>query len=171
WGVRVVRVEIQRIDPPPDVMSAMHEQMKAERTRRAVVTEAQGRREAAITTAEGAKAGAILEAEGSKAKQVLEAEGRAEAVRKFAEAEKFRQTAVAEGEAAAIRSVYQAIHDGNPSNDLLAIKYLETLQKLGDGQATKIIVPTELGGLAGALAGVTELLERTGSNGRATSKS
>ena len=166
WGVRVVRVEIQRIDPPPDVMSAMHEQMKAERTRRAVVTEAQGRREAAITSAEGAKAAAILEAEGVKAKSVLEAEGRAEAVRKFAEAEQFRQTAVAEGEAAAIRSVYQAIHDGNPSNDLLAIKYLETLQKLGDGQATKIIVPTELSGVAGALAGVTELLDR-GSNGRA----
>ena len=170
WGVRVVRVEIQRIDPPPDVMSAMHEQMKAERTRRAVVTEAQGRREAAITTAEGAKAAAILDAEGTKAKQVLEAEGRAEAVRRFAEAEQFRQTAVAEGEAAAIRSVYQAIHDGNPSNDLLAIKYLETLQKLGDGQATKIIVPTELGGLAGALAGVTELLERSGANGRTDAK-
>ncbi|MFP5321954.1 MAG: SPFH domain-containing protein [Acidimicrobiia bacterium] len=167
WGVRVVRVEIQRIDPPPDVMTAMHEQMKAERTRRAVVTEAQGRREAAITTAEGAKAAAILEAEGSKAKAVLEAEGRAEAVRKFAEAEQYRQSAVAEGEADAIRAVYQAIHDGNPSNDLLAIKYLETLQKLGDGQATKIIVPTELSGVAGALAGVTELLERTASNGRA----
>ncbi len=167
WGVRVARVEIQRIDPPPDVMSAMHEQMKAERTRRAVVTEAQGRREAAITSAEGAKAAAILEAEGSKAKSVLEAEGRAEAVRKFAEAEQYRQTAVAEGEAAAIRSVYQAIHDGNPSNDLLAIKYLETLQKLGDGQATKIIVPTELSGVAGALAGVTELLERTSANGKA----
>jgi len=166
WGVRVVRVEIQRIDPPPDVMSAMHEQMKAERTRRAVVTEAQGRREAAITSAEGAKAAAILEAEGIKAKAVLEAEGRAEAVRTFAEAEQFRQAAVAEGEAAAIRSVYQAIHDGNPSNDLLAIKYLETLQRLGDGQATKIIVPTELSGVAGALAGVTELLERSG-NGRA----
>jgi regulator of protease activity HflC (stomatin/prohibitin superfamily) len=170
WGVRVVRVEIQRIDPPPDVMTAMHEQMKAERTRRAVVTEAQGRREAAITTAEGAKAAAILEAEGSKAKSVLEAEGRAEAVRKFAEAEQYRQTAVAEGEADAIRSVYQAIHDGNPSNDLIAIKYLETLQKLGDGQATKIIVPTELSGVAGAIAGVTELLERSGSNGRAAAK-
>jgi len=167
WGVRVVRVEIQRIDPPPDVMSAMHEQMKAERTRRAVVTEAQGRREAAITSAEGAKAAAILEAEGSKAKAVLEAEGRAEAVRKFAEAEQYRQSAVAEGEAAAIRAVYQAIHDGGPTNDLIAIKYLETLQKLGDGQATKIIVPTELAGVAGALAGVTELLERSGPNGRA----
>ena len=166
WGVRVVRVEIQRIDPPPDVMSAMHEQMKAERTRRAVVTEAQGRREAAITTAEGEKASAILQAEGVKARSVLEAEGRAEAVRTFAEAEKFRQQAVAEGEADAIRSVYQAIHDGNPSNDLLAIKYLEALQKLGDGQATKIIVPTELAGVAGALAGVTELLDRSSaSNG------
>jgi regulator of protease activity HflC (stomatin/prohibitin superfamily) len=167
WGVRVVRVEIQRIDPPPDVMTAMHEQMKAERTRRAVVTEAQGRREAAITTAEGAKAAAILEAEGSKAKAVLEAEGRAEAVRKFAEAEQYRQSAVAEGEADAIRAVYQAIHDGNPSNDLLAIKYLETLQKLGDGQATKIIVPTELSGVAGALEQLGDAGERTASNGRA----
>ena len=168
WGVRVVRVEIQRIDPPPDVMSAMHEQMKAERTRRAVVTEAQGRREAAITTAEGEKASAILQAEGIKAKSVLEAEGRAEAVRTFAEAEKYRQQAVAEGEADAIRSVYQAIHDGNPSNDLLAIKYLEALQRLGDGQATKIIVPTELAGVAGALAGVTELLDRAGTSGGAS---
>ncbi len=167
WGVRVVRVEIQRIDPPPDVMSAMHEQMKAERTRRAVVTEAEGRRTAAVTTAEGEKSAAILQAEGVKARSILEAEGRAEAVRTFAEAEKFRQQAVAEGEADAIRSVYQAIHDGNPSNDLLAIKYLEALQKLGDGQATKIIVPTELAGIAGALAGVTELLDR--SNGNATS--
>ncbi len=164
WGVRVVRVEIQRIDPPPDVMSAMHEQMKAERTRRAVVTEAEGRRTAAITTAEGEKQSAILQAEGVKARSILEAEGRAEAVRTFAEAEKFRQQAVAEGEADAIRSVYQAIHDGNPSNDLLAIKYLEALQKLGDGQATKIIVPTELSGVAGALAGVSELLGRQGDN-------
>lgn len=167
WGVRVVRVEIQRIDPPPDVMSAMHEQMKAERQRRAVVTEAQGHREAAITTAEGDKASAILQAEGVKERSILEAEGRAEAVRTFAEAEKFRQQAVAEGEADAIRSVYQAIHEGNPSNDLLAIKYLEALQKLGDGQATKIIVPTELSGVAGALAGVTELLERTSDDGGA----
>jgi regulator of protease activity HflC (stomatin/prohibitin superfamily) len=160
WGVRVVRVEIQRIDPPPDVMHAMHEQMKAERTRRAVVTEAQGRREAAITTAEGEKASAILQAEGIKARAVLEAEGRANAVRTVAEAEQYRQQVVATGEADAIRSVYAAIHDGNPSTDLLAIKYLETLAKMADGQATKIIVPTEMAGLAGAIAGVSEILER-----------
>ena len=80
WGVRVGRVEIQRIDPPPDVMSAMHEQMKAERTRRAVVTEAEGRRTAAVTTAEGDKTAAILYAEGQRQQAILEAEGQAEAI-------------------------------------------------------------------------------------------
>ncbi len=164
WGVRVVRVEIQRIDPPPDVMSAMHEQMKAERTRRAVVTEAQGRREAAITTAEGEKASAILTAEGVKAQNVLEAEGEAEAVRTVAAAEQYRQQVVAEGEADAIRSVYQAIHDGNPSNDLIAIKYLETLQQMADGRSTKIIVPTEMAGLAGTVAGIAEMFSSNGSD-------
>ena len=156
WGVRVVRVEIQRIDPPPDVMSAMHEQMKAERTRRAVVTEAEGRRTAAVTTADGERQAAILAAEGRKQQQILEAEGEAEAIRQVAEAERFRQQTIAEGEAAAIRSVYQAIHDGNPDDGLIAIKYLEALQAVADGQATKIILPTELAGIAGAITGITE---------------
>ncbi len=80
WGVRVARVEIQRIDPPPDVMSAMHEQMKAEHRRRAQVTSADGFREAAIMKAEGEKQAAILTAEGLKQRQVLEAQGQAEAV-------------------------------------------------------------------------------------------
>src|SRR5690606_10107717 len=120
WGVRVVRVEIQRIDPPPDVMSAMHEQMKAERTRRAVVTEADGRREAAITTDEGEKASAILRAEGDRQRQILQAQGDAEATKALAEAERFRQLTVAEGEARAITTVYDAIHAGDPSPDLLA---------------------------------------------------
>ncbi len=99
WGVRVVRVEIQRIDPPPDVMHSMHEQMKAERTRRAVVTQADGERQAAITRAEGQQQAAILEAEGIKQRQILEAEGEAGAIRQVAEAERFRQQTVAEGEA------------------------------------------------------------------------
>ncbi|MBA3281703.1 MAG: SPFH/Band 7/PHB domain protein, partial [Acidimicrobiia bacterium] len=105
WGVRVVRVEIQRIDPPPDVMSAMHEQMKAERTRRAVVTEADGRRSAAVTTAEGEKESAILRAEGERQRQILQAQGDAEATKARAEAERFRQLTVAEGEAEAIKTV------------------------------------------------------------------
>jgi regulator of protease activity HflC (stomatin/prohibitin superfamily) len=158
WGTKVVRVEIQRIDPPTDVMNAMHEQMKAERTRRAVVTQADGERSAAIARAEGEKQSAILEAEGRKLAAVLDAEGQAEATRKNADAEKFRQTAVAEGEAAAIRSVYEAIHDGGPTADLIAIKYLETLQYMADGQATKVFLPTEATALLGALGGMRELL-------------
>lgn len=160
WGVRVVRVEIQRIDPPPDVMHAMHEQMKAERTRRAVVTAASGEREAAITRAEGEKQAAILEAEGQRQGQVLEALGRAEAMRALADAERYKQEAIAEGQAAATRLVYQAIHDGNPTPDLLAIKSFEALGQVANGQATKIYLPGE--GVLGSLAAVAELLRGSG---------
>ena len=159
WGTRVVRVEIQRIDPPADVMHAMHEQMKAERTRRAVVTTAQGEREAAITRAEGEKQAAILSAEGHKQGAILSAEGDAEATRTAADAERYRQMAVAEGEAEAIRSVYGAIHDGQPSSELIAIKYLEALQVMADGRATKIFLPTESSAVLGALGGIRELLD------------
>jgi regulator of protease activity HflC (stomatin/prohibitin superfamily) len=147
WGARVVRVEIQRIDPPPDVMSAMHEQMKAERTRRAVVTTAEGQREAAITKAEGEKRSAVLTAEGAKEAAVLNAEGAAAATLRAAEAE-----------AEAVRQVYAAIHDGRPTADLLAIKYMETLQVMADGQATKIFLPAESSALLGALGGIREVL-------------
>jgi len=159
WGVRVVRVEIQRIDPPPEVVSAMHEQMKAERTRRAVVTEAQGFREAEITRAEGDKQAAILSSEGVRQSQILQAEGEAEAKRTLADAERFRIEAVAAGEAEATRLVFTAIHDGNPSTDLLAIKYLETLGIMADGQATKIIVPADFAGVVGAVAGIAEVMQ------------
>ncbi len=162
WGTRVVRVEIQRIDPPPDVIDAMHHQMKAERTRRAVVTEAQGAREAAITRAEGEKQAAILSAEGLRESQVLEAEGQSGATKALAEAEQFRQLAVAEGEAGAIRAVYEAIHDGRPSPDVIAVKYLETLQVMAAGESTKILLPTEATALLGALGGMTELLKGDG---------
>ncbi len=164
WGTRVVRVEIQRIDPPPDVMAAMHEQMKAERTRRAVVTQASGEREAAIAVAEGEKQAAILNAEGLKTANVLTAEGEAEAVRVNAEAEKFRQRLVAEGEAQAIKAVYQAIHDGKPTADLLAVKYLESLQYIADGQATKIFFPVEATALVGAVGGLAEVIDQAGKN-------
>jgi regulator of protease activity HflC (stomatin/prohibitin superfamily) len=157
WGVRVVRVEIQRIDPPPDVMSAMHEQMKAERTRRAVVTEADGRRQAVITIAQGDKESAVLRAEGERQRQILQAQGDAEATRAMAEAERFRQLTVAEGEALAITTVFDAIHAGNPSPDLLAIKYLETLGVIADGQATKIFLPADFASGLSALGAVAEL--------------
>ncbi|MDP6285568.1 MAG: SPFH domain-containing protein [Acidimicrobiales bacterium] len=165
WGVRVVRVEIQRIDPPTDVMDAMHEQMKAERTRRAVVLEADGAREAAIAIAQGEKQAAILSAEGIKQEAILTAEGEAEAIRAVASADRFRFETVAEGEAEAIRSVYGAIHDGNPSPDLIAIKYLEALGTIADGQATKIFVPAEMSATMGSIGAIAELFQTDGSNG------
>lgn len=157
WGVRVMRVEIQRIDPPPDVMSAMHEQMKAERNRRAQVLTADGVREAAILSAEGQKQAAILAAEGIRQRQILEAEGQAQAARELADAERYRQETIAAGEARATEMVYEAIHRGDPTNDLIAIKYLDALKGIADGQATKIFLPLDTGGLYGTLAGVAEL--------------
>jgi regulator of protease activity HflC (stomatin/prohibitin superfamily) len=162
WGTRVVRVEIQRIDPPADVVSAMHNQMRAERSRRAVVTEALGEREAAVTVAEGKKQSAILEAEGLKQAQVLAAEGEAEATKTVAAAERIRLSTVALGEADAIRSVYKAIHDGGPTSDVLAVKYLESLRYLADGRATKIFLPLEASALLGAIGGAAEFLRHPG---------
>jgi regulator of protease activity HflC (stomatin/prohibitin superfamily) len=162
WGVRVVRVEIQRIDPPPDVMHAMHEQMKAERTRRAVVLEADGVREAAILEAEGRKQSAILNAEGVKERAILEAQGEANAIQAVADAERYRQTTVALGEAEATRSVFQAIHDGNPTPDLIAIKYLEALQGIADGKATKMFIPAEMSGMVGSVAAIAEIFKGDG---------
>jgi regulator of protease activity HflC (stomatin/prohibitin superfamily) len=157
WGVRVVRVEIQRIDPPGDVMEAMHEQMKAERTRRAVVLEADGAREAAITRAEGEKQAVILASEAVKQQAILEAEGEAQAIQAVADAERYRQLTVAEGEAEAVRKVYSAIHEGDPTPDLIAIKYLEALGEIADGQATKIFLPAELSSTMGSLGAIAEL--------------
>jgi regulator of protease activity HflC (stomatin/prohibitin superfamily) len=147
WGVRMVRVEIQRIDPPSDVIQSMHHQMQAERTRRAVVTEAQGAREASITRAEGEKQAVILSAEGD-----------AQAMERIADAEKYRHIAVAQGEAGAIKSVFDAWHAGDPTPDILALKYFEALARVADGQATKVFLPSEMGGLFGAVGGLAELL-------------
>ncbi len=137
WGTKVTRVELQRIEPPADVTEAMHRQMKAERDRRAM----------------------ILEAEGHKQSVILKAEGDAEAIRKVAEAEKFQKLTVAQGEGEAILTVYNAIHDGRPTNDLIAIKYLQALEKIADGRATKVFLPLETSGVLGSIAGIGELLK------------
>lgn len=150
WGVKVTRVEIQKIDPPKDITDAMSKQMKAEREKRANILEAEGLRQAAILKAEGAKQAVILDAEAVKEKQVLEATGEAEAIRKVAEAEKYK-----------IEMVYKAIHEGNPTNDLIAIKYLEALGKVADGQATKVFLPLETAGVTASLGGIAELFKDT----------
>ena len=162
WGVRVVRVEIQRIDPPADVMHAMHEQMKAERTRRAVVTEAEGVREASITRAEGEKQSAILTAEGQRQRDVLRAEGEAQATILRADADKYMQEVVAEGEAHAIESVYGAIMSSGTDDRVIAIKYLEALQGIANGTATKIFVPADMSAALGSIGGIAELLRGDG---------
>ncbi len=166
WGTRVVRVEIQRIDPPPDVVAAMHGQMRAERERRAVVTTALGHREAAVTQAEGEKAAAILTAEGVKQRDILTAEGQAQAMKAVAEAEKFRRVALAEGEATATEAVFSAIHQGGPTPDLIAIKYLEMLGQVANGRATKVFLPLDTSGYLGSLAGIAELFRAQGNGGR-----
>lgn len=148
WGVKVTRVEIQKIDPPRDITDAMSKQMKAEREKRANILEAEGLRQAAILKAEGAKQAVILEAEAIKEKQVLEATGEAEAIRKVAEAEKYQ-----------IEIVYNAIHQGRPTNDLIAIKYLEALAKVADGQASKVFLPLETAGVTASIGGIAELFK------------
>jgi len=148
WGARVTRVELQRIEPPNDVTEAMHRQMKAERERRATILEA-----------EGTKRAAILEAEGQKQSQILKAEGEAEAIKRVADADKYEKLTVAQGEAEAIENVFGSIHKGDPTNDLIAIKYLEALQKIADGNATKIFLPLETSGILGSIAGIGELLK------------
>ena len=151
WGTKVVRVEIQRIDPPVDVTEAMHRQMKAERVRRAVVTEA-----------EGTKRSEILSAEGTKQSRILEAEGQAAAIREVADAERYQKETVAEGEGRAIERVFLAIHNGDPTPDLIAIRYLESLRDIADGQSTKIFLPMEMSGILGSIGAIGEIFNGSG---------
>ncbi len=156
WGVRVVRVEIQRIDPPPEVVSAMHAQMRAERDRRATVTEAQGYREAAIARADGEKQSAVLAAEGRKQSAILDAEGDAQAIELRANADKLRLAALGEGEGAAALARLTGIKSADADQNVLTVEYLQALAKIGDGRATKLVIPAEFSGLLGIVSALGE---------------
>lgn len=141
WGIKVTAVEIREIIPPRDIQDAMSRQMSAERIRRAVVTEAEGRRESVVIVAEGEKLARILNAEGDKQARILQSEGQREA--QIQEAEGQRQAAIlrAEGFALALTRIHEVAR-GIDSNTM-SLQYLDTLRRMGDSQATKYVVPME----------------------------
>ena len=153
WGIKVNRVELKNIMPPAAIQDAMEKQMKAERERREAILIAEGEKKSAILVAEGKKESAILEAEAEKTAQILRAEAKKEAM--------IRE---AEGQAEAIRAVQQAtaqgitfLNESKPSSAVLQLKSLEAFEKAADGQATKIIIPSEIQGIAGLAKAVTEV--------------
>lgn len=155
WGLRVARVEIKAIDPPPSIQDSMEKQMRADRDKRAVILTAEGHRQSAITTAEGQKAAAILSAEGKKQAAILEAEAERQSRILRAEGERAALFLQAQGQAKSIETVFQAIHDGKPDQGLLAYQYLQTLPKIAQGDANKMwIVPSEF---SKALEGLSRL--------------
>lgn len=141
WGIKVNRVELKNILPPREIQSAMEKQMKAERERREAILRAEGEKRAAILEAEGEKESAILRADAKKQQQILEAEGEAEAILKV-------QTATAEG--------IRLINESMPSDAVLKIKALEAFAAAANGKATKIIIPSEIQGIAGLAEGVVQ---------------
>ena len=141
WGIKVNRVELKNILPPKEIQNAMEKQMKAERERREAILRAEGEKRAAILEAEGEKESAILRADAKKQQQILEAEGQAEAILKV-------QTATAEG--------IRLINEAAPTDAVIRIKALESFAAAANGQATKIIIPSEIQGLAGLASGVIE---------------
>ncbi|WP_229073592.1 SPFH domain-containing protein [Actinoplanes sp. DH11] len=141
WGIKVTRVEIKAIEPPPSIRDSMEKQMRAERERRATILNAEGHKQAAILTAEGEKQSQVLRADGDRQARILQAEGQAKA----------------------IRTVFDAIHTANPSQKVLAYQYLQALPQIANGTANKVwIVPTELTkaleGLGGALGGLANMV-------------
>ncbi len=144
WGIKVNRVELKNILPPKEIQNAMEKQMKAERERREAILRAEGEKKAAILIAEGEKESAILRGEAKKEAAILEAEGQAEAIVKV-------QEATAQG--------IKLINDACPSDAVIRIKALEAFAKAADGKATKIIIPSEIQGLAGLAGGVVETVK------------
>ena len=155
WGIKVSRVELKNIIPPKEIQDAMEKQMKAERERREAILRAEGEKNSNILVAEGRKQSLILDAEAEKQSRILRAE-----------AEKQSQVLKAEGEAEAILKIQQAtadcirmINEANPGEGVIALKSLESLEKVADGQATKIIIPSEIQNVAGLVASIKGVAE------------
>jgi regulator of protease activity HflC (stomatin/prohibitin superfamily) len=152
WGVKIMRVELKNIDPPSDIKLTMEKQMTAERSRRAMVTNAEGEKSSAILKAEGQKQALIVNAEGQKESAILQAEGQAQA-----------RLRVAQAEAQAIRAIAEAIGvAGNPAQYLIAQRYLESLGQMGAGAQKIVFLPYEASGVLASLGGIRELLTASG---------
>ena len=148
WGIKVNRVELKNILPPREIQDAMEKQMKAERERREKILQAEGEKKSAILVAEGEKESKILRAQAEKESQILAAEAQQQALLLRAEAIKKQKMLEAEGEAQALRM----LNDASPNSKIIQLKSLEAFAKAADGKATKIIIPSELQGLAGLTA-------------------
>lgn len=153
WGIKVNRVEVKNIMPPHDIQEAMEKQMRAERERRRAILEAEGEKKAAILKAEGERESRILMAEGEKQSLILDAEGKSEAA-----------VRIAKGEAEALRLNKDAeaygitqINETNPSKEVIALKSFETMEKVSNGNATKIIIPSELQNLGAIVSSIKEM--------------
>ena len=141
WGIKVNRVELKNILPPQDIQNSMEKQMKAERDRRQAILQAEGQKKSAILIAEGEKESAILRADAEKQAAILKAEGEAEAIRKV-------QQALADS--------LEMLNKSAPSDQVIKLKSIEAMQKVADGTATKIIIPSEMQGLVGLANGIVE---------------
>ena len=166
WGIKVNRVELKNILPPREIQDAMEKQMKAERERREKILQAEGDKKSQILVAEGEKESQILRAQAKKEAQILEAETEKQAMILRADAVREQKVLEATGEAQAIELVQQALADSlvklsnaNPSEKVIQLKSLEAFTKAADGKSTKIIIPSEIQGLAGLAAGLKGIVE------------
>jgi regulator of protease activity HflC (stomatin/prohibitin superfamily) len=163
WGLRVARVELRSIDPPPSIQASMEKQMKADREKRAIILTAEGTRQAAITEAEGAKQAQILAAEGAKQAAILAAEADRQSRMLRAQGERAAAYLQAQGQAKAIEKTFAAIKAGRPTPEMLAYQYLQVLPQMARGDANKVwVVPSDFGT---ALQGFTKLLGAPGDDG------
>ena len=163
WGLRVARVELKSIDPPPSIQESMEKQMKADREKRAMILTAEGHRESAIKTAEGDKQSRILSAEGAKQAAILEAEADRQSRILRAQGDRAARYLEAQGEAKSIEKVFAAIKAGKPTPELLAYQYLQTLPQMAQGDANKMwVVPSDFGK---ALEGFARTLGAPGEDG------
>ncbi|MCV7064564.1 SPFH/Band 7/PHB domain protein [Mycolicibacterium farcinogenes] len=160
WGLRVARVELRSIDPPPSIQESMEKQMKADREKRAMILTAEGVRESSIKQAEGQKQSQILAAEGAKQAAILAAEADRQSRMLRAQGERAAQYLQAQGQAKAIEKTFAAIKAGRPTPEMLAYQYLQTLPQMAKGEANKVwLVPSDFGS---ALQGFTKLLGAPG---------